>query len=103
MDKQHKRFFVVLINVIPSFLLCKKIITSKPVLFDLVNAKCSKNHRNFDSIVTSVFNCCVKNQLKRIDNKHMLSESSEMALRKVRILAAKSCGRYVRPNTYFVF
>ena len=68
----------------------RKMAQSKPAISKLLNVKCSRGHAAFNAIVCSIFNCCAKNELKRLNSKPMLQEPPAKTLRKVRKLTSKS-------------
>ena len=49
----------------------------------LLKQTCSVGCSNFHSIIETIFNCFAKNELKRINDKKELPESSSKKLRKL--------------------
>ena len=68
----------------------RKMAQLKPAILKLLNVKCSRGHAAFNAIVCSIFNCCAKNELKRLNSKPMLQEPPAKTLQKVRKLTSKS-------------
>ena len=58
-----------------------KSVQSSEILHSLFHIQCSAKHTNFQLILQSVFNCCAKNQLKRINCRPNLSGPPSKAIR----------------------
>ena len=67
-----------------------KSVQSSEILHCLFHIQCSAKHTNFQLILQSVFNCCAKNQLKRINNWPNLPDPPSKAMRCIKKLTGKS-------------
>ena len=66
----------------------RKIFAATKTLSDLLFQQCFADHLNFKEVVKSVFNCFVKNELKRINALKV--ELPEISTKKLRKLTSKS-------------
>ena len=67
-----------------------KSVQSPEILHSLFHIQCSAKHANFQFILQSVFNCCAKNQLKRINSRPNLPDPPSKAMRCIKKLTGKS-------------
>ena len=67
-----------------------KSVQSSEILHSLFHIQCSAKHTNFQLILQSVFNCCAKNQLKRINSRPNHSGPPCKAMRCIKKLTGKS-------------
>ena len=98
-SKSYKKSFLTrLKKLLESFFCC---ITSKApvwwfnvqlseILHSLFHIQCSAKHPNFQLILQSVFNCCAKNQLKRINSQPNVPDRPSKAMRCIKKLTGKS-------------
>ena len=68
----------------------QRMIQSNVAYAMFLNVKCSRGHDVFDPIINSLFNCCAKNELKRLNSKPMLQYPASKSLRKISKLTSKS-------------
>ena len=67
-----------------------KRVQSSEILQSLFHIQCSAKHTKFKLIFQSVFNCCAKNQLKRINSRPNLPDPPSKAMRCIKKLTGKS-------------
>ena len=67
--------------------------SSVNALSSLAHIKCYQNHENFNLILQKAYNCCAKNQLKRMNSRPMLETPFPKALRTISKLYSRGSGR----------
>ena len=71
----------------------RKFLCSVNALSNLAYIKCNQNHENLNLILQKTYNCCAKNQLKRMNSRPMLETPPPKALRTISKLTSKGSSR----------